>query len=119
MAEARKRLGKTAFQQLRDRGLAGRGIAGIRQCFEGACVLHEAPPLSLIFALSSGGWGTARLRKLLPVCSVAADEVLHHVYERKAGGWRLVVVDVRGKENAVEEDRSSAVSVPSLALPVC
>lgn len=111
LAEGRRRLGKTAFKQLRERGLAGRGSAGVRQCVERAVLLHDTTPLSLIFALSVGGWATARLQKLLPICSVAADEVLHHVYERKAGSWRLVVVDVR--------NNTSEASDAALALPVC
>lgn len=111
IAQARRVLGVTAFQQLRGRGLAGRGFIGVRQCLEGARVLHEKTPLSLIFAMSSGGWATKRLARLLPVCSVAADELLHHVFERKGGCWRLLVVDVRGK-------RGEAKAVAE-ALPVC
>jgi len=66
--------------------------------------LQEATPLSLNAALSFGGLAGSRLR--FPLCTVAADEVLHHVYERPSGAWRLVVVDVRRRTSA-------------FALPVC
>ena len=45
------------------------------------------------------------LRRTARGCTVAADEVLQHVYERPSHAWRLVVVDLR---------RDAA-----LTLPVC
>ena len=66
------------------------------------CML-AATPLSMLGILSGAEARDHALR--LPVGSVAPDEVLHHVYERPAGEWRLVVVDIRD---------------PSLpGLPVC
>ncbi|CAE7652502.1 unnamed protein product [Symbiodinium sp. CCMP2456] len=59
-------------------------------------------PRSMLGILAAGARDQA-LR--LPVGSVAADEVLHHVYERPDSQWRLVVVDIR--------DSSLA------SLPVC
>ncbi|CAE7217794.1 unnamed protein product [Symbiodinium sp. CCMP2592] len=49
-------------------------------------------PRSMLGSLTAGARDQA-LR--LPVGSVAADEILHHVYERPDGQWRLVVVDIR------------------------
>lgn len=59
-------------------------------------------PRSMLGSLAAGARDQA-LR--LPVGSVAADEILHHVYERPDSQWRLVVVDIR--------DSSLA------SLPVC
>ncbi|CAE7940418.1 unnamed protein product [Symbiodinium sp. KB8] len=64
--------------------------------------LLASTPRSMLGSLAAGARDQA-LR--LPVGSVAADEVLHHVYERPDSQWRLVVVDIR--------DSSLA------SLPVC
>ena len=53
----------------------------------------SATPRSMLAVLSGAEARDLALR--LPIGAVAPDEVLHHVYERQAGEWRLVVVDLR------------------------
>jgi len=101
-----------SFEQLKEyiRGPSGLGSlgaggpAGVFQCVAAARALFEATPVSLSCALAQGTRAIARLS--LPICAVAPDEVLHHVYERPSGSWRLVVVDVRTRSC-------------SRALPLC
>mmetsp|Transcript_30899 Transcript_30899/g.91833 ORF Transcript_30899/g.91833 Transcript_30899/m.91833 type:complete len:713 (-) Transcript_30899:29-2167(-) len=85
-------------------GLGSRGVTGVCQCVAAARAMLDDTPVSLSSALSAGGRGAARLR--LPMCAVAPDEALHHIYERPSGSWRLVVVDVRMRAS-------------QRALPVC
>lgn len=85
-------------------GLGSRGLDGVSQCVAAARALMDTTPVSLTTALAADERARARLR--LPMCAVAPDEALHHIYERPSGSWRLVLVDVRMRAS-------------ERALPVC
>merc|ERR1719502_2203278 len=59
-----------------------------------AMVLLESTPVTLISLLIAAGAGSASPPNL-PMCTISADELLHHIYERPSRSWRLVVVDAR------------------------
>jgi len=90
------------FEQLGEnvRGVQGLGSLegrGASRCMADAHALLQATPVSLSNAIALGSRHNARL--LLPMCAVAPDEVLHHIYEKPPGAWRLVVVDTRMRPN--------------------
>lgn len=89
---------------LRSVGL--RSALEISQCLDRACAMYEATPLSLVSRLSAGVSPGGDGFEEGGVATVAAHEVLTHVFETPACSWRLVIVDVR-KE------------VDGAALPVC
>ncbi|CAJ1342316.1 unnamed protein product [Effrenium voratum] len=64
--------------------------------WEKAQELLAATPRSVVATL-----GDERDRALrTPICAVAPDEVLQHVFERPAVEWKLLVVDLRPEETA-------------------
>ena len=70
--------------------------------WEEAASMLDATPRSLWYLCHSPVFTVK-----MPICRVAADEVLQHIYERPSMDWRLVVLDARHK------------SQPDMALPVC
>jgi len=102
---------QATFEQLRHRvrrevfgSLGRRDASVICRCMAHARDLCKMTPLTLSTALRPGGLASTRVH--LPICPVAPDEALHHVYESPGGDWRLVIVDVRTKRSRH-------------ALPVC
>jgi len=71
--------------------------------WEEAAGMLDATPRSLWYLCHSAPVFTVKM----PICRVAADEVLQHIYERPSMDWRLVVLDARHN------------SQPDMALPVC
>ncbi|CAK0810174.1 unnamed protein product [Prorocentrum cordatum] len=84
--------------------LGANGPASVLEAAGNARAFMETTPVSTAFALAPSA-DHARHSKA-PVCVVAADEVLHHCYEKPPGGWRLLVVDARMRQSAA-------------SLPVC
>lgn len=70
--------------------------------WEEAASMLDATPRSLWYLCHSPVFTVK-----MPICRVAADEVLQHIYERPSMDWRLVVLDARHN------------SQPDMALPVC
>eukprot|EP00928_Gymnodinium_smaydae_P045344 TRINITY_DN3023_c0_g1_i1.p1 TRINITY_DN3023_c0_g1~~TRINITY_DN3023_c0_g1_i1.p1 ORF type:complete len:747 (-),score=175.01 TRINITY_DN3023_c0_g1_i1:64-2304(-) len=73
-------------------GLRRGGLSRCAQVIEDALSLLRATPRSAVAVATA-----TRTARPLPVCTVAAEEVLEHVYGRPSADWRLVVVDVRGE----------------------
>lgn len=73
-------------------GAAAACEGGVAGCIADALSLLDRTPVTLLSALACGQ-GSVELP--LPMCIIAPDEVLHHIYETPGRSWRLIIVDAR------------------------